>query len=152
MQLPDAAEDQLNGNLQVQAVDVADLSSDYMTDTDNIVVVDSISPKLDASYSFENATERYQKLEEVVNGETVNHHYTSDDVTVTLKVKEANFYPEDVKITVNKTDVSNKTTDDKFDGSELNWEKIADKNATEEDDGKTGIRQNIHFPKKAIML
>ena len=136
LQLPDAAEDQLNGNLQVQAVDVADLSSDYMTDTDNIVVVDSISPKLDASYSFENATERYQKLEEVVNGETVNHHYTSDDVTVTLKVKEANFYPEDVKITVNKTDVSNKTTDDKFDGSELNWEKIADKNATEEDDGK----------------
>ena len=136
LQLPDAAEDQLNGNLQVQAVDVADLSSDYMTDTDNIVVVDSISPKLDVSYSFENATERYQKLEEVVNGETVNHHYTSDDVTVTLKVKEANFYPEDVKITVNKTDVSNKTTDDKFDGSELNWEKIADKNATEEDDGK----------------
>ena len=136
LQLPDAAEDQLNGNLQVQAVDVADLSSDYMTDTDNIVVVDSISPKLDASYSFENATERYQKVEEVVNGETVNHHYTSDDVTVTLKVKEANFYPEDVKITVNKTDVSNKTTDDKFDGSELNWEKIADKNATEEDDGK----------------
>lgn len=105
LQLPDAAEDQLNGNLQVQAVDVADLSSDYMTDTDNIVVVDSISPKLDVSYSFENATERYQKLEEVVNGETVNHHYTSDDVTVTLKVKEANFYPEDVKITVNKTDV-----------------------------------------------
>ena len=136
LQLPDAAEDQLNGNLQVQAVDVADLSSDYMTDTDNIVVVDSISPKLDASYSFENATERYQKVEEVVNGETVNHHYTSDDVTVTLKVKEANFYPEDVKITVNKTDVSNKTTDDKFDGSELNWEKITDKNATEEDDGK----------------
>ena len=136
LQLPDAAEDQLNGNLQVQAVDVADLSSDYMTDTDNIVVVDSISPKLDASYSFENATERYQKVEEVVNGETVNHHYTSDDVTVTLKVKEANFYPEDVKITVNKTDVSNITTDDKFDGSELNWEKITDKNATEEDDGK----------------
>ena len=136
LQLPDAAEDQLNGNLQVQAVDVADLSSDYMTDTDNIVVVDSISPKLDASYSFENATERYQKVEEVVNGETVNHHYTSDDVTVTLKVKEANFYPEDVKITVNKTDVSNKTTDDKFNGSELNWEKITDKNATEEDDGK----------------
>ncbi|WP_370771285.1 hypothetical protein [Eubacterium ramulus] len=103
--LPVGKKDQLNGNLQVQAVDAADLSSDYMTDTDNIVVVDSISPKLDASYSFENATEHYQKVEEDVNEKKVNHHYTSDDVTVTLKVKEANFYADDVTVTIKKTDV-----------------------------------------------
>ena len=136
LQLPVGPKDQLRGKLQVQAVDAADLSSDYMTDTDNIVIVDSISPKLDASYSFENAKEHYQKVEEVVNGETVNHHYTSDDVTVTLKVKEANFYADDVTVTIKKTDVSDKTTDYTFNGSELNWEKITDKNATEEDDGK----------------
>lgn len=73
-----------------------------MTDTDNIVVVDSISPKLDVSYSFENETEHYQKVEEDVNEKKVNHHYTSDDVTVTLKVKEANFYADDVTVTIKK--------------------------------------------------
>lgn len=134
--LPVGKKDQLNGNLQVQAVDAADLSSDYMTDTDNIVVVDSISPKLDASYSFENATEHYQKVEEDVNEKKVNHHYTSDDVTVTLKVKEANFYADDVTVTIKKTDVSDKTTDYSFKGSKLNWEKITNKNAPEDDDGK----------------
>lgn len=140
LQLLGEEKNQLNGNLQVQAVDAADLSSDYITDTDNIVVVDSISPKLDASYSFENATEHYQKVEEGINEKKVNHHYTSDDVTVTLKVKEANFYAGDVTVTIKKTDVSDKTTDYTFDGSELKWEKITDKNSTEEDDGKDWYR------------
>ena len=75
MPLPVGKKDQLNGNLQVQAVDAADLSSRLYDGHGHIVVVDSISPKLDASYSFENATEHYQKVEEDVNEKKVNHHY-----------------------------------------------------------------------------
>lgn len=137
LQLPIAQNDQLNGNLQVQAVDAADLASDYKTDNDNVVIVDSISPRLDASYSFEKATEHYQKVEEnTIDNEKSYHHYTSDDVIVTLKVKEANFFAEDVKITVNKTDVLNTKTEEAFDGSALKWEKVTNENATDEDDGK----------------
>lgn len=87
--LPETEAEQLRGCISVLATDTYSNASDKITDDDYVIVVDTISPTMTAEYSKE-----ARKV-----GTTA---YYNGDATVTFTVNEANFFAEDVKVTVTK--------------------------------------------------
>lgn len=85
----DETQEQLYGKMSVIATDAYNNSSDRFTDEGYVFVVDTISPKMTAEYSKESR----------MVGTTA---YYNEDATVTFTVNEANFFPEDVVVTVSK--------------------------------------------------
>lgn len=81
---------QYRGYLSVLATDTFQNKSTKKVDDGNIIVVDTIAPTLDIEY-----TPADRKVGE-------NDYFYNNDVKVTLTVTEANFYAEDVVVTVTK--------------------------------------------------
>lgn len=81
---------QYRGYLSVMATDTFQNKSVKKVDDGNIIVVDTIAPTLDIEY-----TPADRKVGE-------KDYFYNNDVKVTLTVTEANFYAEDVVVTVTK--------------------------------------------------
>lgn len=92
--LPEEQAEQLRGNISVSATDNAGLTSDFVTDDGNIIVVDSISPTRTVSYELADAEGTSRNID--------GHYYYSGAVNATFTIDEANFFPEDVVIKVAK--------------------------------------------------
>ncbi len=82
---------QLKGNISVKATDNFDNVSDKVSDSGYVVVVDTVAPTVNVSYTpydnYVEATETY---------------YYNNDVEVTVTVNEANFFADDVVVKVSK--------------------------------------------------
>lgn len=87
--LPDTNESQLRGYLAVYATDKYNNNSDKFTDSGNIIIVDTIAPEIYVEYNVASRT-------------VGNKAYYNKNVDVTINVKEANFYAEDVVVKVAK--------------------------------------------------
>ncbi len=82
---------QYRGYLTVSAVDKFQNRSAEKVDKDNIVVVDTVNPTM---------TPTYTKADRFVP-ETKTHYY-NNAIDIELTMTEANFYPEDVQVTVTR--------------------------------------------------
>ncbi len=87
--LPNTDESELRGYFSVIATDVYGNASDKTTDSGNIIIVDTIAPTMTVEY---NEADRY--VDDIA--------YYNNDVEVTFEVNEANFFSEDVVVTVSK--------------------------------------------------
>ena len=87
--LPATEAEQLRGYMSVIATDAYNNSSDKVTDEGYVLVVDTISPTMTAEYSKESR----------MVGTTA---YYNGDAKITFTVNEANFFPEDVVVSVSK--------------------------------------------------
>ena len=87
--LPVTDAEQLRGYLAVTAIDKYGKPSEKVTDTGRIIVVDSIAPTMEVEYS-------------PADREVGNILYYNNDIEVTFKITEANFYKEEVKVMVSK--------------------------------------------------
>lgn len=85
----DETQEQLHGKMSVIATDAYNNPSDRFTDEGYVLVVDTISPKMAVEYSKESR----------MVGTTA---YYNGVATVTFTVNEANFFPEDVVVSVSK--------------------------------------------------
>ncbi len=86
---------QYRGYLDVTATDKANNTSDVKEDSGNIFVIDTVSPEM--SIKYEGAEPYTGEIEAV--GST---HYFNCDVDVELTITEANFYSENVDVSVTK--------------------------------------------------
>ena len=104
--LPESIADQLRGSITFYATDMATNSSDPLADDNYVIVVDTIAPGRDVAYSEAIVLERDTMIavDEYEEGDDVIL-YDQDKVVVTLTIKEANFYSEDVKLAVKKDGV-----------------------------------------------
>ena len=88
--LPKDTADQLRGSITVSATDNKANKSETVTDSGKVIVVDSISPEMTVAYSESSRT--------LPSGEMLYNKAA----TATFTVTEANFFKEDVKVTVSK--------------------------------------------------
>lgn len=79
---------QYRGYLSFTATDNVDNVSDKYDDKSNIIVVDNIAPTIEVTYS-----------EEICEFES-KYYYDENGVTATFDITEANFYKDDVKVTI----------------------------------------------------
>ncbi len=84
--------DQLRGNVSAHAVDKHGIKSETVTDEGTVIVVDDIKPEVSVSYNK-------------AVSDVDNKHYYKNDVIGTITVTEANFYAEDIDITVTRDGV-----------------------------------------------
>ncbi len=89
--LPKEEVDQLRGTISVSATDKSGNESVRVTEEGYVIVVDSISPTMAMEYSAENGKD-----------ENINTLYYKEDATVTLVVRESNFFADEVKVSVSK--------------------------------------------------
>lgn len=89
MTLTSEENEQYRGYIGVFATDAYENSSDEKVDDENLIVLDTVAPQLTVEYLKE-------------NGEVWNTDYYNGAVVVKLTVTEANFYPEDVELSVTK--------------------------------------------------
>ncbi len=82
---------QYRGSLSVFATDTFKNKSVTKVDNGNVIVVDNVAPTMTVEYST---------ADRVVD--TTKTSYYNNDILVTFKVTEANFYSEDVKVFVSK--------------------------------------------------
>ena len=87
--LPDTEAKQLRGYLAVYATDAFSNDSEKITDSGNIIVVDTIAPEVKVEYS---------KASRIVGTKA----YYNGNVDVTITVNEANFYSDDVVVKASK--------------------------------------------------
>lgn len=80
---------QLRGYLAVRATDKYGNVSDKVTDSGKVLVVDNVSPKMTVEYSQADRT-------------VGTDIYYKKNMDITFTVEEANFFAEDVKVTVTK--------------------------------------------------
>lgn len=84
---------QIRGSVAVSATDKYNHTSNKRSDTNHVLVVDTVSPKLRVSYSAADNT---------VGSTRYYGAAQKGQVQVTLELTEANFFPEDVKVTLQK--------------------------------------------------
>lgn len=89
VRMPKEEGEQLRGNVAFQAVDEYSNMSGKKTDTDHVIVVDTIAPQMTADYTEASRTVGSTK-------------YYNKEMTATFTVTEANFYAEDVVVEVSK--------------------------------------------------
>lgn len=87
--LPSSQADQLRGNLAFTATDKCNNVSSKVTDSNHVIVVDTIAPAITAEYSEESRT---------LNSKM----YYNKAATITFTVTEANFFSEDIVVEVSK--------------------------------------------------
>lgn len=80
-------EAQYKGKILYRAVDKGSLDTD--ADDGNIIVIDTIAPKLTVDY--------------VSGGNAVNNTYYNADRKAVITIEEKNFYPENVNLVINRT-------------------------------------------------
>ena len=91
-------EPQYRGKISFKAIDRAAAESTTYKPS-NVIVVDNVAPKIEVSYNNNN------KYESAADGLT----YYGDFRTLTVKVRETNFYPEDIKMSIDRVDDSSKS-------------------------------------------
>lgn len=91
--LPRNAVEQLKGNLKISAIDVAGNTSDACTDT-GVFVVDTIAPTQTVTYQLKDGEGTTQTID--------TRHYFSNEVEFIFNIVEANFFANDVEVTVSK--------------------------------------------------
>jgi len=80
---------QFNGFVEFTAFDRSENESKKLTDNDNAIVVDNIKPTFDITYNDH-------------DGQDGSTKYFNEKIDATIVINEANFYKEDVKVTVEK--------------------------------------------------
>ncbi len=100
---------QYRGSIAASATDSDKNTSEKITDNDNVVVVDTVTPEINVEYSI---------ADRVV--ESAKKSYYNNDILVTFKVNEANFFAEDLSVAVTKDGNA-------FDFGDITWGK-RDKN------------------------
>ncbi|MGN1130882.1 MAG: starch-binding protein, partial [Ruminococcus sp.] len=91
LEMPLNEKEQLRGNISFYATDKAGNVSDTLTDDNKTIVIDSISPECSVSYSDCKQTIGTQM-------------YYDGDVTAKIEITEANFFSEDVEVSISKDD------------------------------------------------
>lgn len=85
---------QFKGSIAVKAVDQAGLSSAEKTESDRMIVVDTVSPTQQVSIAPLKANQGYREEEDRI--------YISGDTKVSFCIQESNFYAEDVVVRITK--------------------------------------------------
>lgn len=93
--LPEGTE-QLNGSLEVRAIDVAGNISNSIDDSGNVFVYDNIAPNVNTQVRYVSDCTQF------IEDSGVKTAYTSKKVDLSIIVNEINFFAEDVKIDVKK--------------------------------------------------
>lgn len=106
--LPKEQAEQLRGSIAFTATDIYENTSSGKSDDNTVIVVDTIAPQLQVAYTKASNT-------------TGNTSYYNKPVTATFTVDEANFYPEDVKVSFSKDGIWQQPT-----AAQLNWENTSD--------------------------
>lgn len=99
--LPEKEAEQLRGYFASTSTDTYNNTSNKVTDSGKVIVLDTIAPTMQVEYS---------PASRMVG----SNMYYNDTVTATFKVTEANFFSDDVKVSVTKNDKS-------FTGYKLSW-------------------------------
>lgn len=113
---------QYRGYLSVLATDTFQNKSNKMVDNGNIIVVDTVAPEI---------TVEYTESDRVIDKD----YYYNNDIDVKLTVTEANFYAEDVVVTVTKNG-------EEFDFGEITW---GDKNEEDVTIGTFTLTDDGHY-------
>lgn len=92
---------QYRGYLSVLATDTFGNNSDKIDDNGNIIVVDTVAPEMTVEYTV---------ADRVIDSD----YYYNNAIDVKFTVTEANFYPEDIKVTVTKNG-------EVFDFGDITW-------------------------------
>lgn len=87
--LPKSKANQLRGNIKFTATDKYNNTSRKITDTNHVIVVDTVAPTITAEYT---------DADKVAGGK----RYYTQAVTATFTVKEANFYSQDIVVKISK--------------------------------------------------
>ncbi|WP_302626183.1 immunoglobulin domain-containing protein [uncultured Eubacterium sp.] len=125
--LPAEEAEQYRGKISAEATDKAGNLSETYHDNAHVVVVDTIAPTRTVSYSQADRVVDADTLKDVeaydYSSEGRYKLYYKEEATATITVDEANFYPEDVHITVKNVETEEERV---VKSNELDWEQIAD--------------------------
>lgn len=94
--------ERFRGHIAFKAYDVANNESYAVKENNVVIVVDTINPTMSADFGLVDANGVYN----LVVSEGATRHYYNGDVEFTFTVKEANFFSEDVVISVTKNGVA----------------------------------------------
>jgi hypothetical protein len=88
---------QYRGNIQVFATDKAGNESDAFTDENDIIVIDTINPGAEISYSgdFKNSVVDDNVKNTVATADDTTRFIYDGDITATITITDANFFPQD---------------------------------------------------------